>query len=144
MKPREFLSHVDDQKVVAAIANAESKTSGEIRVYVSVKNIDAPVAAAQAQFLRLGMEKTRARNGVLVFFAPRSQTFAVIGDAGIHQKCGQAFWEEITAAMTEYLTKACFTEAIVAAVEKVGDVLARHFPRESDDRNELSNEVTGD
>jgi uncharacterized membrane protein len=43
--------------------------------------------------------------------------------------------------MSELLKQGQFTEAIVSAVGKVGDVLAEHFPNDPDDRDELPNEV---
>jgi len=72
MHPRTFSKHLHHDKIVAAIRDAEHKTSGEIRVSISHKHIDDPVAAAQAEFLRLGMNKSPERNGVLIFVAPRA------------------------------------------------------------------------
>ena len=37
-----------------------------------------------------------------------------------------------------------FTEAVVFAVQKVGDALAKHFPRRPDDVNELPDKLVGD
>ena len=144
MKAKEFLAHVDDKQVLAAIEAAELKSSGEVRVFVSNEMIDDPMAAAQAQFNKLGMANTKNRNGVLLFFAPKTQRFAVIGDQGIHEKCGQAFWDDTRALMTERLKAGHYTDAIVAAVHKVGDLLAKHFPREPGDINELPNQVERD
>jgi uncharacterized membrane protein len=144
MKPKEFLAQLDDTAVVAEIAAAERKSSGEIRVYVSEKTIDDPVARATLRFKKLGMEKTRDRNAILLYFAPAVQKFAIIGDSGIHEKCGQAFWEEVAAEIRAQLKQQQFTEAVVRAVRKVGEVLARHFPRSDDDRDELSNEILRD
>ena len=144
MKPKAFLQALDDQQIVAAIAAAEAKTSGEIRVYVSERDVEEVIPRAARRFEKLGMHQTRERNAVLLFFAPRAQKFAVIGDTGIHEKCGQAFWEEVAAEMRELLKRHEFTAAVVAGVAKVGEVLARHFPRASDDRDELSNEVLRD
>jgi uncharacterized membrane protein len=145
MKPEEFTAQLDDAAVIAEIDAAERKSSGEIRVYVSSeKKIDDPIVQATARFQKLGMHRTKERNGVLLYFAPVVQKFAVIGDTGIHQKCGQGFWEEVAAEISMGLREKKFTPAVVGAVRKVGEVLARHFPRESGDRNELSNEIARD
>jgi uncharacterized membrane protein len=144
MKTKHFLAKVDDVKVVAAIEAAELKSSGEIRVFVSNEQIEDVISTAQAQFTRLGMTKTKHRNGVLLFFAPKTQRFAIIGDQGVHEKCGQPFWDETRALMTEHLKAGHFTDAILAAVEKVGDLLAQHFPRDPGDINELPNRVERD
>ena len=93
MKPKAFLSQLDEASLVAAIAAAESKTSGEIRVFLSHRKPDDAVAAAQRAFDQLGMARTRERNGVLIFVAPKARKFAVIGDAGVHQHCGDDFWK---------------------------------------------------
>ena len=52
-----FSKHLQHDNIVAAIRDTEHKTSGQIRVTISHKHIDDPVAAAQAEFLRLGMEQ---------------------------------------------------------------------------------------
>lgn len=94
MRPRTFSKHLQHDKIVAAIHDTDHKTSGEIRVSISPKYIDDPVAAAQSEFLRLGMNKSPERNGVLIFVAPRAHKFAVIGDKAVHAKCGDIFWQE--------------------------------------------------
>ena len=132
---------IEHERIVAAIAAAEQRTSGEIRVVVSQQKTEEPVLAAQKQFERLGMTQTAARNGVLIFVAPASHTFAVIGDQGVHEKCGEAFWRELTAAMTERFKRGEFTAALVLAIERAGALLAVHFPRRPDDRDELPNRV---
>ena len=144
MKPTEFISHLDEVKVLAAIEAAEKRSSGEIRVFVSHQHVPDPMAAAQKQFEKLGMINTKARNGVLLFFAPHTQKFAIIGDAGIHEKCGAGFWEDIRQEMEHDLKSAKFTEAVVAGVHRVGEALARHFPRRPDDVNELPNRLERD
>jgi uncharacterized membrane protein len=132
---------IEHDRVVAAIAAAEQRTSGEIRVVISQARTDEPVAVAQKQFERLGMTQTAARNGVLIFIAPASHTFAVIGDRGVHEKCGDPFWREIAEAMTQRFQRGEFTEALVYAIERAGTLLAQHFPRTPDDRNELPDAV---
>lgn len=144
MKTTEFLNQLDEQTIAAAIAAAEARSSGEIRVFISSKKPDDAVARATARFHKLGMHQTRERNAVLLYFAPRAQKFAVIGDTAIHEKCGQPFWEEVAAEISAQLRSQQFTAAIVGAVGKVGEILARHFPRSPDDRDELSNRVERD
>lgn len=134
-------STIDDTKIIAAIAAAEERTSGEIRVVVLREKADDPVAAAQRQFERLGMTQTAARNGVLILLAPRSHTFAVIGDTGVHEKCGQGFWQELAEAMGEHFKRGAFTDGLVLGIARAGQLLATHFPRSPDDRNELPNTV---
>jgi uncharacterized membrane protein len=144
MKHKEFLSQLDEAKIVQAIGEAEKKSSGEIRVFVSRRKVEDALATARKEFTLLGMAKTRQRNGVLLFFAPLSQRFAIVGDTGVHEKCGDVFWQEITASMSGLLRKREFTGAVVLAVQKVGELLARHFPHQPDDKNELSDQIVRD
>ena len=144
MKPKEFISQLDEEKIVAAIGEAELKTSGEIRVYISQKNREDALAAAQNRFEKLGMTKTRLRNGVLIYFAPQAQKFAVVGDVGLHKICGDGFWNSIREKMSALLKDGHFTEAILAAVHEAGAALAKHFPRSPDDTNELPDQIIRD
>ena len=144
MKPKQFISHLDEASLVAAIAEAESKTSGEIRVFLSHKKPDDAVAAAQRAFDQLGMAKTRERNGVLIFVAPKAQKFAVIGDAGVHQHCGAEFWTALAAEMSGHFRQAEFTTGLIHGIRKAGELLARHFPHRPDDVNELPNDIAHD
>jgi uncharacterized membrane protein len=134
---------IDKERIVSAIAAAELRTSGEIRVLVAEGRAQDPVAAAKRHFERLGMTKTAARNGVLIFVAPGSRTFAVIGDTGVHEKCGDAFWQELAAAMSEEFKRGEFTAGLVQGIGRAGVLLAEHFPRRSDDKNELPDEIEG-
>jgi len=129
MHPKTFAKHVQHDAIVAAIREAEQKTSGEIRVSISPKHIDDPVAAAQAEFLRLGMNRSPERNNVLIFVAPRAHKFAVIGDEAVHVKCGDEFWRQLADAMAGFFRKSEFTPGILHGVRRAGELLAEHFPR---------------
>jgi uncharacterized membrane protein len=129
MHPRKFSRHLQHNHLVEAIQQAELKTTGKIQVSISPKRVDDPVAAAQAEFLRLGMNQSPERNGVLIFVSPRSHKFAVIGDEAVHAKCGDKFWRMLADAMTGYFHKSEFTPGIIHGVQKAGDLLAEHFPR---------------
>jgi uncharacterized membrane protein len=144
MKQQAFIEQLQNEQIVAAIRAAEGKTSGEIRVFITRKETTDPLAAGQAEFTRLGMTKTAERNGVLIFVAPRSQKFAIIGDKGIHEKCGEAFWRAMAEEMTAHFKKTEFTQGIVSAIQKAGTLLGEHFPRRTDDQNELPDAVERD
>ena len=142
MRTKDFLEKLEHDRISRAIAEAEKKTSGEIRVFVQRGELDDPIVAARQQFEKLGMTATRERNGVLIFVAPRSQKFAVIGDQGIHARCGDLFWNEVVESMRNHFKAANFTDALVHAIHQTGDLLAQHFPCQPDDRNELPNTVS--
>lgn len=144
MTSEELLSRIDESRVAQAIAAAERRSAAEVRVCVSRRRWDDVLEAARQRFQGLAMDRTAARNGVLIFFAPESRRFAIWGDVGVHARCGAGCWEEIVASMTPHLQSGSYTEAVVLAVERVGDLLARHFPRRPDDANELPDTVVGD
>jgi uncharacterized membrane protein len=144
MKEQAFIEQLQNEQIVNAIRAAEARTSGEIRVFISRKETSDPLTAAQQEFTRLGMTKTAERNGVLIFVAPRSQQFAILGDKGIHERCGENFWREVAEQMAAHFRKSEFTEGMVSAIQKAGSLLAEHFPRRSDDKNELPDAVERD
>ncbi len=144
MHHKEFLNKVEHDKVVAAIADAEKRTSGEIRVWISHRETANALESAHRRFHKLGMHKAAAHNGVLVYIAPRSRSFAVIGDKAVHEKCGEGFWTEVTAQLTADLKKESFTGALVNAVGKIGGLLADHFPRKAGDKNPAQGDALHD
>jgi uncharacterized membrane protein len=144
MKPHHFVEKLRDKELVEAIRKAERKTSGEIRVFISRKPVEAPVSVAQAHFLEMGMDKTRERNAVLIFVAPRTHKFAVIGDKAVHERCGDAFWLTLAGEMTGHFKNSQFTEGLLHAISKAGELLAQHFPRRPDDTNELPDAIERD
>jgi uncharacterized membrane protein len=144
MKPSTFLGKLDHGKISLGIASAEKETTGEIRVFVSHRNVADARAAAEDQFLKLGMNKTKHRNGVLLFFAPSSQTFAIVGDQAIHEKCGHALWEKLVGEVRVHLKQNQFTEGILHGIQAVGTLLATHFPSDGTSGDELPNEVVED
>ena len=144
MKPKEFINQLEHDRIVAAIHAAEKKTSGEIRVFISRHNPPDAMQAAQARFAEMGMGKKKEKNGVLIFVAPRAHKFAVIGDSGVHQRCGDEFWRVLAGEMTGHFKQGKFMEGLVHAITKAGELLAEHFPRHASDKNELSDEIEHD
>lgn len=136
-----FFSKLDSNRIVTAIAEAERRSSGEIRVHVTLRKPDDLEARARRRFERLGMTKTAERNGVLFYIAPAVRRFQILGDSGIHERCGPEGWKEIASEMEESFRRGEFTDGIVRGVARVGDLLARHFPRTAPDKNELPNAI---
>jgi uncharacterized membrane protein len=132
-----------EQRIVAAIEAAECVTSGEVRVHLNDRCSGDALRDAQKAFTKLGMHRTAERNGILFYLALESHKFAVLGDAGIHTKVGQAFWDGIRDAMIPELKAGRWVEALEYGVAEAGRALAEHFPHQgARDRDELSNEVS--
>ena len=146
MQAKSFLRALDHDRIVAAIRETEARSRGEVRVHVTHRAVDDARRAAERQFEKLGMTKTAERNGVLVFVAPASRTFAVVGDTGIHEKCGPAFWKDVAAAMEADFRAGRYTDGILKGIVRAGDELAAHFPRAPGgvDVDELPDDVTED
>ena len=142
MRTHRFIRELDHDRITGAIKAAEARTSGQIRVFLQRGEFEEDaLGRAQKKFLQLGMQKTQERNGVLIFVAPRAQKFAVIGDEGVHQKCGEQFWQELIAKMRRHFQQEDFTEALVEAIESTGQLLAQHFPKTAASQNELPDDI---
>jgi uncharacterized membrane protein len=141
MQAGRFIRQLRESDISAAIRAAEQKTSGEIRVLISRRKPKNAVEAARKAFVKLGMTRTRLRNAVLIYVAPRARQLAVIGDKAVHERCGEQFWQEVAEQMATQFKASKFTDGIVGAIQKVGELLALHFPRMPDDKNELPNSV---
>jgi len=132
MRTKEFLGKLEHDRIVNAIRDAESKTSGEIRVFIQRGKLHIdPLAAAQKRFHRLGLHKLPEQNAVLIFVAPRAHKFAIVGDRAIHEKCGEELWQRLVERMREHFRGEKFSHALVEAIHEIGDALAAHFPKGS-------------
>jgi uncharacterized membrane protein len=137
-----FFSDQDQERIISAIEDAELKTSGEIRVHVDHKCSGDPVQKAFRLFRKLGMDRTDDRNGVLFYIATDDRKLAIIGDKGIHEKVQSGFWDRIKEQMIIDFKQSSYADGLIKGIEQTGEHLADHFPRNVDDRNELSNEMT--
>ncbi len=142
MRTKEFVSKIEHDRIVDAIREAESKTSGQIRVYVQRGKLPVdPLLAGTKKFHQLGMHQTEERNAVLVFVAPRAHKFAVVGDKGIHERCGEVFWQRIVDLMRKHFRGERFSDALADGIRDIGNALAKHFPEKPDGGNELPDEI---
>jgi uncharacterized membrane protein len=133
----------DRKRITAAIRQAEEGTSGEIRVHIERWSIRPVLESAKKAFTRLGMHKTRERNGVLIFVSLNRQ-FAIVGDESIHRKVGDDFWNGTRDAMSARFKDDDVTAGIEEGIRSAGEKLKVYFPKREDDTNELSDNVTGD
>lgn len=139
---RRFMSDADLDAVARAVAEAERHTSAEIRVHLDHRCAGDPMARAVEVFERLGMHRTAERHGVLIYVAVQDRKLAVIGDAGIHARVGEAYWQGLVEAATRHFREERPCDGFIHAVGEVGGVLRQHFPRRPDDTNELTNQVS--
>jgi uncharacterized membrane protein len=138
------LTPSEEKAVVAAIAAAEQRTSGEIRVHLEKKCAPEQAhAEAVRWFEKLRMHQTQERNGILFLLAPESHAFAVVGDAGIHACVGDSFWEDVREAALAHFREGRLGDGLVAGIHLCGEQLHEHFPFDGKtDQNELSDEIS--
>jgi len=138
-----LLSKEQEKSVMNAIKEAETNTSGEIRVHLEDRcKSDDPITRAIEMFGELHMHETELRNGVIVYVAIKDHKIAVWGDEGIHTKVGQDFWNDVIETMQKYFGAGDFENGLREAILMVGDKLKANFPYQSDDENELSDDIS--
>jgi uncharacterized membrane protein len=137
----------DELKIVASeIAAAESTTSGEIRVNLRIhrhwreRGLSVHEIALR-EFHRLGMDKTKDKTGVLLFFLIKERKFHIVADSGINAKVADGYWDSLAESLSSQFKEQQFCRGICSAVKEIGLALEREFPIAPDDRNELSNDV---
>jgi uncharacterized membrane protein len=139
---RRFLSETDLHAVAAAIAAAEKQTSAEVRVHLDAHCPGDAMAQAVSVFERLGMHRTAERHGVLIYVAIEDRKLAVLGDQGIHDRLGQTYWDRLVQDILAHFRDERPRDGLLHAVGEVGAALRQHFPRRSDDDNELPDQLS--
>ncbi len=122
--------------------NAELDTSGEIRVHIENQCSGDVMERAAFVFNRLDMHKTEKRNGILFYLAIHHRKFAIIGDQGINAVVPENYWDRIKANMVEKFAEGDFCNGLTDAILDTGVQLKKHFPYQSNDINELSDEIS--
>jgi uncharacterized membrane protein len=139
--PRKFLTPEELAEVGAAVAQAEFQTSAELRLVIVRHCLGSLERKAARVFREFGLHKTAGRNGVLILLVTTNREFLIHGGEGIHERVGQAFWEDVRDRLAERFRNGDFAGGLCEAIRTVGGRLAEHFPRRADDRNEVPDEV---
>ncbi len=141
-KVEDFLTHEEEQEIVAAIISAEKNTSGEIRVHIEAHAKIPHLERAKEVFHFLKMDNTKAENGVLIYVAVNDRKFVIYGDKGIDKVVPENFWDTTKNAIESEFKNGNFKLGIIKGIESAGNELTAHFPWEHGDTNELSNEIS--
>lgn len=143
---RRLLTDADLDALGDAVRHAEARTSAELRVHLERRLPRGArgdtLARAREVFARLGMQRTAGRNAVLLYLALDDRRLAIVGDDAVHARVGDRVWARLRDLMVERLRAGQPREALLVAIADVADLLARHFPRRPDDRNELDDSVS--
>jgi len=142
MNPKDFLGKENERLIKEAIEGAEHQTSGEIRVHIESSCKQEVLDRAAWLFKKLKMHETKERNGVLIYLSINDRKFAIIGDSGINKVVPKGFWDEIKEIMIGHFIKNEYSQGIIRGIEKTGEHLKQYFPWQTDDVNELSDEIS--
>lgn len=82
-------------------------------------------------------QRTIGHTGVLLYLSLDEHRAELIADVGIHSKVSPETWGAAMAALVAAVKDGRPGDGMAEAVRQVGEVLAQHFPRATDDRNEL-------
>ena len=138
----DLFTQEQQQQIVAAVKEAELNTSGEIKVHIDRKCKEDVLDRAAYIFDKLEMQKTDLRNGVLIYLAVADKKLAILGDAGINTKVPEDFWDTTRDFMINHFKEGKFTEGLAGGIKLAGEQLKAHFPYQSDDVNELSDDIS--
>ncbi len=138
----EFLSTQQERQIIDAIRIAELYTSGEIRVHIENATTKKTIDRAKEVFCYLKMDETKAKNGVLFYLSVHDKKFAIIGDKGIDTKVSTDFWNSTKEIVLNEFKKNDFVNGLVLGIQEAGKQLQTYFPYNSNDENELLDDVS--
>jgi uncharacterized membrane protein len=126
---RSFRRAIDRAAIEAAIRRVRETTTGDIAVVIAPAFWGSVRHNAERLLRLLRLGSSAHRNGVVLLIVPRRRSFAIFGDAGIHERSGEELWREARDGLAAAFREGRYTEGVVEAVERIGRELARHFPR---------------
>jgi uncharacterized membrane protein len=139
---KDFLTKEEQTLVVKAIGEAETNSSGEIRLHIEDYCKEDLMDHASFIFEKLEMHKTELRNGVLFYVSVEPHGFAILGDAGINEKVAADFWDSTRDLVIANFKKGNLGKGLAEGIIMAGNQLKAHFPYQSDDVNELSDDIS--
>ena len=137
-----ILNREEDRRVVEAIKQAELNTSGEIKVHIENRCKGDVEERSLVVFNKLKLNETKLQNGVLIYLAVRDHKFAILGDEGINNVVGQGFWNDVKDLMLSHFKENRFADGLEQGIQRCGEKLKTYFPYQSDDINEIPDEIS--
>lgn len=142
--PKKYLSPDETARVEQAIADAERRTSAELKL-VLVRHCWRDIRDRAADvFRRHDLHRTREHNAVLILLVTSNREFLIYGDRGINGKVGPDYWWDVRDAMLAPFGEDRIGDGLCGGISMIADKLATHFPVREDDVNELPDEVVAD
>lgn len=90
------------------------------------------------RYFKVGAERrTAGKTGILIYLSLIERRAEIVADESIHSVVAQELWGHAMADMLAHVKEGRVPEGMIAAIGDVGEILADHFPRKGDDKNEL-------
>ncbi len=113
-------------------------TSRMQRLLAGRPRMDAAARArAAALFSERGVHMTRERTGVLVMLSETERRVVILADSGINARVAPDAWDKHVDTIVHAIHRGVAGDGVAAVVRDIGTLLAKDFPRRSDDVNEL-------
>ncbi|MGE0617123.1 MAG: TPM domain-containing protein [Bacteriovoracia bacterium] len=117
-------------KIQTAIEEAQAQALGEIRVHISSRRFERdPLRSAQNLFRMLKLDRSGARNGVLIYVNQRRRKLAVVADFVFMEAVGPRYLDDLCTLLRNDLNCTHIENALAMAVRVLGITLQKHFPR---------------
>lgn len=133
-------------RIEQRIADGERRHSAEVRVAIeaslglrAIWSDEAPRDRALEVFGRLRVWDTEANNGVLVHLLLADRSVEIVADRGAARAIGETEWRAISSAMTAAFHAGCFVDGVLDALDRLEPQLARAFPPDGPNPDELPN-----
>ena len=135
--PRSALKDIEQ-----AIKASESRHDGELRFVVEASLplhfLRQPARRrAEALFSQLNVWDTEHNSGVLVYVQLVDRRIEIVADRGIAARVAQSEWEALCREMQNAFSRGEFLPGALQGIQKITDILARHFPPRGRNPNEL-------
>ena len=137
-----ILNREEDRRIVEAIKQAELNTSGEIKVHIENHCRGNVEERSLVVFNRLKLNETQLRNGMLIYLAIKDHKFAILGDEGINKMVEDGFWDDVKELMLSHFKEGRFAEGLEQGIMRCGEKLKTYFPYQSDDVNEIPDDIS--
>jgi putative membrane protein len=110
-----------------------------LRLALTPKHIKQQRVRARAiDLFKVGTEsKTVGRTGVLLYLSMREHRAEIVADEAIASKVAPEVWGDAMLALIAHVREGRPGEGMADAVQQMGVVLAEHFPKGSENPNEL-------
>lgn len=113
-----------------------------LKILISKYDIQQLVEArAELEFYRQGINGTDRHSGILLFVSLAERRAVVLADKMISGKLAPSTWDEVLATLLSGIRGGHAGRGFADAIDQSAKILAVHFPRQGDDKDELANRL---